>query len=79
METLSKSPELARTLDCLTESELCTLANIEPSTAKAWRKRGSGPPYIRFGNTFLYPRAALAEHLHGKVKARNAVAARDVL
>jgi hypothetical protein len=54
MDMASRPPGLAHTLDCITESELCELAKIEPSTAEAWRKRGTGPAYVRFGNSFLY-------------------------
>lgn len=62
---------LARSLDCLTEEELGVLAMAEPSTVEAWRKRGKGPDYILFGNRFLYPRAAVYEHLKSLVRVRN--------
>ena len=70
---------LARSLDCLTEEELGLLAKAEPSTVEAWRKRGKGPAYILFGNRFLYPRAAVAEHLKGLVRERLAPSARGML
>lgn len=62
--------ELASSLDCLTESELCALGNLKPSTAEAWRKRGTGPEYVRFGNSFLYPREPLAEFLRKTARKR---------
>lgn len=62
--------ELARSLDCLTEQDLCALGNITRNTAEAWRKRGTGPDYILFGRTFLYPREPLAKFLNGRVRGR---------
>jgi predicted site-specific integrase-resolvase len=62
--------DLAEALDCFTEEELTRLAGIKASTAEAWRKRGTGPSYIRFGNQFLYPRAAVKKHLEARMKDR---------
>lgn len=60
--------ELARSLDCFTESELRTLAAATANTVAAWRKRRTGPPYVLFGRNFLYPRQAVAEYLQSKVR-----------
>lgn len=60
--------ELARSLDCFTESELQTLSDATPNTVEAWRKRRTGPPYILFGRRYLYPRKAVADFLHAKVR-----------
>lgn len=84
MSTTTEDPaavrELARSLGCITEPELCALAEVLPSTAEAWRKRGTGPEHIVFGRAILYPRAALAEFLKTKVRTpRGRIAARDVL
>jgi hypothetical protein len=48
--------------------ELCRLGKIAPATAEAWRKRGLGPAFIRFGNVVLYPRKDLAEYLQAKAR-----------
>lgn len=72
--------ELARSLDCLTESDLCTLARATPITVEAWRKRHTGPDYVLIGNTFLYPRASLVEFLQTRVrKMRSSCGAKSVL
>ena len=70
---------LARALDCFTEDELKALGKLKPSTPEAWRKRGKGPPYILFGNAYLYPRKGLAEHLQTLVREPRSVPAKDVL
>lgn len=62
--------DLAHSLDCLTEGDLQVLAGCTPLTAEAWRKRGTGPDYIRLGNNYLYPRKAMAEFLAARVRVR---------
>lgn len=72
--------ELARSLDCLTERDLCTLAKATPATVEAWRKRHTGPDYVLIGNTFLYPRTSLAEFLQTRVrKMRSPCSPKSVL
>ena len=70
METTNDDPavaELARSLDCLTEADLCRLADAKPSTVEARRKRHIGPDYVLIGNTF-YPRDGLKQFLHERVR-----------
>lgn len=74
-----KRSELAAQLECFTEDELLRLADIKASTAEAWRKRGTGPAYLRFGNTFLYPREEVLTFLKGKVRERFHVPAKGCL
>jgi hypothetical protein len=64
--------ELARSLDCFTEAELCKLAGATPKTVEAWRKRHTGPDYVLIGNTFLYPREPLKEFLQARVRKMRA-------
>ena len=71
--------ELARTLDCFTDQELQTLAGVKASTTEAWRKRGTGPAYTRFGTTFLYPRKAVAQHIETLARERPEVPAKGML
>ena len=72
--------ELARSLDCIEDSELQALAKVKASTTEAWRKRGKGPAYIIFGNAILYPRSAVAEYLQSLVRERSGAAtARSLL
>lgn len=30
------------------------IIGVEPQTLKAWRRKGIGPPYVRFGNRVRY-------------------------
>ncbi len=62
--------ELARSLGCLTEGELQALGNLTANTVEAWRKRGTGPSYILFGNRYFYPHKAVADFLCSKVRER---------
>ena len=50
-----KRQNIARALGFLTASELAILAGVKESTLEAWRKRNSGPAYVRLGNEPLYP------------------------
>lgn len=62
--------EIADKLDCVTEEDLCLLAQAKLSTLEAWRKRGHGPAYVRIGNRVLYPRKAVAAHLESLTRER---------
>jgi len=62
--------ELADKLDCVTEEDLCLLAQAKQSTVEAWRKRGTGPAYLRIGNRVLYPCKAVAAHLETLTRER---------
>lgn len=66
-------------LDCFTEQDLQQLTDSKQETLSAWRKRGEGPAYIRAGNRFLYPRAAVVEWLASRVRERKAVEAKGLL
>jgi len=54
---------MAESLDCFLEEDFQQLAGATANTVEAWRKRGTGPAYIRLGTRYLYPRKAVAEHL----------------
>lgn len=71
----SRIQELAQSLDCFTEEDVCTLCKITPVTLEAWRKRHRGPAYSRVGNRVLYPRASVQEFLNSQVRARCAATA----
>ena len=78
-ETKIRIRELAESLDCLVEDDLELLAGVKASTSEAWRKRGTGPAFVRLGNTFLYPRSALRAFLAGQVRGPRGVPAQAVL
>ena len=67
---LDRFRALAESLGCLTEEDLCILADVTPCTAEAWRKRGKGPAYVLIGKRYLYPRPAFAEYLQTQVRER---------
>lgn len=71
--------QIAASLDCLTAAQLCRLGAITAMTADAWRRRGVGPAYVRFGNTVLYPRKHVADFLLQNVRERRAPEAKGLL
>jgi hypothetical protein len=71
--------ELANSLACLTEADLCLLYGIAASTAEAWRKRGKGPSYVLAGNNYLYPRDAVAADIDAKRRSATRVAPKSML
>jgi hypothetical protein len=70
--------ELAGSVDFLAEEDVALLAAVQLSTVEAWRKRGLGPPVVRMGNRYLYPRDGVAKYLRSLVRTR-AVAAGSIL
>ena len=66
----SAREEIAKRLEFLTERELAQLAGVKESTLAAWRKRGRGPNYVRFGAAALYPLEAVRAFLNGKTTSR---------
>lgn len=72
--------QLAHSLDCLLQEDLCLLCDITPTTAENWRKRGKGPGYIWAGNRPLYPRQQVVDFISEKpVASRRGVPAKDLL
>ena len=78
-EQEARRRELARSLDCFTSDELRSLAEITEGTEQAWRKRGTGPPYVLLGNSYLYPRKPLVEFLRTRVRVRRGVPPKELL
>ncbi len=39
----------------LTEQQFCEAIGKTPRTARLWRKRRYGPPYVRIGREIYYP------------------------
>ena len=70
---------MAERLDCFVEEDFQLLAKATENTVEAWRKRGQGPAYIRFGNRYLYPCKAVAKYLESITKERNTVSAKEAL
>ena len=70
---------MAERLDCFVEEDFQLLAKATENTVEAWRKRGQGPAYIRFGNRYLYPCKAVAKYLDSITRERTSVAAKEAL
>ncbi|MGC4395806.1 helix-turn-helix domain-containing protein [Hydrogenophaga sp. T2] len=70
---------MADKLNCMTEEDFALLANATPGTVEAWRKRGTGPAYIRLGRRYLYPNKAVAKHLEALTRERAEVPGKAVL
>lgn len=68
---LDRVRQLADKLDFMTEEDFCLLANATPSTVEAWRKRGTGPAYLRIGRRYLYPLASMKRYLEAITKERS--------
>ncbi|MFS2051000.1 hypothetical protein ACEN9J_02845 [Variovorax sp. Varisp41] len=67
---LERLRTLADRLDCLTEADVILLAKASPATVETWRKRGTGPEHIFFGNRPLYPKDSLKKFLDARRKPR---------
>lgn len=61
-EDIERVRQMAERLDCLTEEEFMLLASATRNTVEAWRRRHTGPAWLRFGNRVFYPRKAIAEY-----------------
>jgi predicted site-specific integrase-resolvase len=70
---------LAESVGHVIEEDAAALARVKPETLEAWRKRGKGPAWVRWGNRVMYPREAIREFLQGQVKCREAVGAKGLL
>jgi hypothetical protein len=84
MEQLSTTDEqelrrLAEQLDCFTEDQHGLLSGWSEETRRAKRKRGEGPPYIRHGRHYFYPRGPYAEYLKNRVRSRVETPAKSLL
>ena len=78
-DELERQRKLAESVECVLEDDVCLLGDVEPGTTSAWRKRGEGPPYLRFGKTFLYPVRELADHLRQRIRIRGEMPVKDAL
>ncbi|MGI4776609.1 MAG: helix-turn-helix transcriptional regulator [Janthinobacterium lividum] len=76
---LDRLRAMADGLDCLTEHDLVLLAGITTSTAESWRRRGTGPSYVRIGNRIFYQRKAVAQYMEDRVRDSIAPNARGSL
>jgi hypothetical protein len=70
---------LADKLDCLTKQDFALLADATLVTLEAWRKRGTGPVYVRVGNRVLYPLLEVSKFLESRRRERRSTPAKDLL
>lgn len=69
-QNLAGVRQMAATLNCFIEEDFQVLAGATASTVEAWRKRGTGPSFIRLGSRYLYPHAAVAKHIEENLHER---------
>ncbi len=69
-QEMERIRQMADKLDCMIEEDFCLLANATPGTVEAWRKRGTGPAYIRLGRRYLYPYAAFRRYMDSLIRER---------
>lgn len=74
-----KRQQLAAALDMFTEEEACLLSDATPSTVESWRKRRTGPPVVRFGKVYLYPKAGMRKWLESRVREGTTIPGKSVL
>lgn len=79
IQEIDRVRHMAERLDCFVEEDFQLLAKATENTVEAWRKRGQGPAYIRFGNRYLYPCKAVAKYLESITKERTSVSAKEAL
>ena len=78
-EELERVRQMAGHLDYMTEEDFALLANATPGTVEAWRKRGTGPTFVRLGRRYLYPRKSVAKYLESITRERAAVPGKAML
>jgi hypothetical protein len=71
---LARVRELAQSLRALADEDFALLGDVKLSTTEAWRKRGVGPSYVRVGNRYFYPLAAVQSWMDAKTRERSSVA-----
>ncbi|MBA2546831.1 MAG: hypothetical protein H0V16_00045 [Burkholderiaceae bacterium] len=71
---------IANDLGYLTEEQVLKIGKLKPSTTQAWAKRRSGPEYVIFGNSRLYPRRPFLEFLEKRIRKTGlAIPAKELL
>lgn len=62
---------IAESMGFLTEEQLTSLTKTTPKTVEDWRKRGTGPAYIRIGNAYFYELPDIVEFMKAQKKERS--------
>lgn len=68
-ENSDRLRQMAEKLGALTEDDFQLLTGTTAATVEAWRKRGTGPAYVRMGNRYYYPVAAVADYMARQQRA----------
>jgi DNA-binding transcriptional regulator YiaG len=53
--------------DYISEDELCRQLNVTTRTAREWRRRHVGPPYLTVARQILHPVPGVKDWLKGRV------------
>ena len=64
---ISRLRELADDLGCFTELDFLFLTDTTPLTVEAWRKRRTGPDWVRIGNRVFYPKQGVKDFLQNRL------------
>jgi hypothetical protein len=70
---------VARELGYMTEAELIAITGWSQSTTTAKRYRREGPPFVRMGNAYYYPKEGVAAFMASRVKQPREVRAEALL
>ena len=49
-------PATETSLDLLTRREAADMIRVAPNTLEVWRREGKGPPTLKLGGRYRYPR-----------------------
>lgn len=68
---ISRLRDMADYLGYFTELDFLFLTDTTPLTAEAWRKRRTGPEWVRIGNRVFYSKQGVKDFLHEKTARAN--------
>lgn len=65
---MTELEKIAAEFDCLTEAQYLEISGYTPGTAAAMRKRRQGPPFVRLGKAYFYPKRGLMVFMEGRTQ-----------
>jgi excisionase family DNA binding protein len=75
--TVAEGAERSRTTTALTERQVAEQLGLSVATLRAWRHRGKGPRFLRFGRAVRYLPADLDEFIRASAVDTRSVSASD--
>ena len=61
------NPKLLEDLDLVPEEDMLDLADVTRNTSEMWQRRRTGPPRIRIGNRYYYPKSGILKYIEDKI------------